>query len=332
VSAAAARLGVVVVNYGPPGLLEEHVLRHDLAGVPAVLVVVDNWSTAAARREVEALCDERGLELVAMATNTGFGAGANAGAQRALALGCTTLLLLNPDASLDAAAAAALHHQVLQRPRTLVSPRVLHDDGRAWFTGAEVSLRTGRTRRTGVLPGPELHPWLSGACLAVHGDLWRELGGFDEDYFLYWEDVDLSVRCAALGGELLVRHDLQAVHAVGGTQGRGGKSPAYVRFHCRNRLLFARRHLPRRRVARWALTSGVYAAEVLRRDGWRRLLRTRGPLAAAVRGTAEGLLLAVLPRGRGGAGAGPAPGPPRRSWSTAGRSPGPTPPGAPGGP
>jgi len=326
-----ARLGVVVVNYGSPRVLEEHVLRHDLSAVPAVLVVVDNRSTAAHRREVEELCRRRGLELVAPATNTGFGAGANAGAARALALGCTTLLLLNPDASIDAGTAAELHQQVLRQPRTLVSPRVLHDDGRPWFTGAEVSLRTGRTRRTGVLPGPELHPWLSGACLAVHGDLWRELGGFDEDYFLYWEDVDLSVRCAALGGQLLVRQDLQARHAVGGTQGGVGKSPVYVRFHCRNRLLFARRHLPRRRVARWALSSPVYAAEVLRRDGWRRLLRTRRPLVAALRGTAEGLLLALGPRGRDVAGAAPAPAPPPRSWSTAGRSPGPTRPGARGG-
>ncbi|NAZ81403.1 glycosyltransferase [Kineococcus sp. R8] len=292
---APAPLGIVVVNYGPPGLLEEHVLRHDLSAVPAVLVVVDNFSTPGHRDDVERLCRERGLPLVALPVNAGFGAGANAGAARAVELGCDALLFLNPDAALDATTAAALHAEVVADRRTMVSPRVVHGDGRPWFAGADVSLRTGRTRRAGVLRGPELHPWLSGACLAVSAGLWAELGGFDESYFLYWEDVDLSVRCVRGGGRLLVRQDLEAVHAVGGTQGGGGKSPVYVRYNCRNRLLFARRHLSRARVLRWVVTSPVHAAEVLRRDGWRRALRSPRLVRAAVAGTVEGVVLACSP-------------------------------------
>jgi len=284
---------VVVVNYGSPSLLERHVLQHDLTQVPAVLVVVDNFSTARVRADVEELCRERGLTLVALPTNAGFGAGANVGAARALELGCSSLLFLNPDATIDARTASALHRQVVEHPRTMVSPRVVHADRRPWFAGAEVSLVTGRTRRTGVLTGPELHPWLSGACLAVHADLWAALGGFDEAYFLYWEDVDLSVRCVRSGGELLVRDDLEVVHTVGGTQTGSGKSPVYVLYNCRNRLLFAVRHLSRRRTLRWVVSSPVYAAEVLRRGGWRRLLRTRGPLWAAARGTVAGIALVV---------------------------------------
>ncbi|MEZ0490674.1 glycosyltransferase [Kineococcus sp. TBRC 1896] len=292
-------LGVVVVNYGDPVVLERHLLHHDLRPLGHV-VVVDNLSTAAHREAVVALCRRRGLEVVLMPGNDGFGAGVNAGAARALAAGCDALLVVNPDLRLDPAVAAALHAEVRAHPARLVAPRVVREDGRVWFDGAEVSLRTGRTRRTGRLTGPGLVPWLTGACLAVHRDLWEAVGGFCPEYFLYWEDVDLSLRVQRAGGEVAVRRDLLAVHAVGGTQAGAHKSPVYVEFHCRNRLLFARRNLGARVALRQGLGAPRYAAEVLRRDGWRRLLTDRAPVRAAVRGTLAGWALALSPRRRRG--------------------------------
>ena len=290
---AAPSIGVVVVSYGDPGLLEENVLAADLTGVPAVLVVVDNCSTPAARRAVETLCEGRGLELVALPTNAGFGAGANAGARRAVELGCTTLLFLNPDAVVEGDVVRALDAQVRARPRSMVAPTVVRPDGSTWFAGAELSLVTGRTRRRGVLQGRELQPWLTGACFAVGVELWQELGGFDDRYFLYWEDVDLSARCLAAGGELVVREDLSVVHAVGGTQQPEGKSAVYYAYNCRNRLLFAAAHLGLRRTVRWVLTSPSYAREVVSRGGPHAWSRDRTPLWAALSGTASGAAVAA---------------------------------------
>lgn len=289
-------LGVVVVNYGDPAVLEENLLRHDLSAVSSVVVVVDNFSGDAHRAAVARLCARRGLEFCPLPTNAGFGPGVNAGAARALDLGCDAVLVVNPDLRVPPEVVAALHADVVADPRRVVAPRIVREDGRHWFDGAEVSLRTGRTRRTGRLSGPDLRPWLTGACLALHRDLWTELGGFADGYFLYWEDVDLSLRALALGADLRVRPDLEAVHLVGATQPGRGKSATYVEFNCRNRLLFARRHLPPRRVVRFLAGSPVYAAEVLRRDGWRRLLRDRSGLRAAVRGTAAGWRIALSPR------------------------------------
>lgn len=298
-SEATGELGIVVVNYGDPAVLERHLLRHDLRPLGRV-VVVDNFSTAAHRDAVEALGRRRGLDVVLLPGNDGFGAGVNAGAAHALAVGCDALLVVNPDLRLDPAVAAALHAEVRAQPHRLVAPRIVREDGRLWFDGAEVSLRTGRTARTGRLTGPDLVPWLTGACLAVHRDLWEAVGGFAPDYFLYWEDVDLSLRVQRAGGEVVVRRDLLAVHAVGGTQAGRHKSPVYVEYHCRNRLLFARRHLGVRGALRQSLDAPRYAAEVLRRDGWRRLLTDRAPVRAAARGTLAGWALAVSPRRRPG--------------------------------
>ena len=63
----------------------------------------------------------------------------------------------------------------------------------------------------------------------MHADLWRAVGGFDEDYFLYWEDVDLSLRLLRAGAALEVRHDLEVVHDVGATSHdrAEGKSAVY---------------------------------------------------------------------------------------------------------
>ncbi len=70
-------------------------------------------------------------------------------------------------------------------------------------------------------------------------ELWDLVGGFDESYFLYWEDVDLSWRIVAAGGRLAVAEDLTAFHAVGATQAGSTKSATYVYYSARNRLRFA---------------------------------------------------------------------------------------------
>ena len=92
--------------------------------------------------------------------------------------------------------------------------------------------------------------WLTGACLAVSKQVWQATGGFDPDYFLYWEDVDYSQRAKAVGARLVVRNDLVVTHDVGATQGTG-KSAVYLRFNSRNRLLFASKWLPKRIQRRW---------------------------------------------------------------------------------
>ena len=128
----------------------------------------------------------------------------------------------------------------------------------------------------------------------VHEELWQRLGGFDDAYFLYWEDVDLSWRCREVGGRLGVRTDLSVVHSVGGTQRDVGKSPIYVYYNCRNRMVFAAKHLPRRTVVDWLVRSPGYAWRVVQRGGLRDLARRPFPLIwAAFRGTAAGSITAL---------------------------------------
>ncbi len=282
-------LAVVVVSYGSSDLVA--------AGVPASLtaagarvVVVDNDSGAAERRAATSLAADRGWSLVP-SPNDGFGAGCNRGVAAARAAGCDVVLLLNPDAALTVDDARALHEHVRRHPGDVVSPVVVVPSGRESFVGAVVDVGAGRTRRPRPGDGPGVRPWLTGACLALHVDTYTALGGFDERYFLYWEDVDLSWRAAASGARLVVRDDVRVVHTVGGTQG-GGVSPLYCYWNCRNRMLFAALHLTPRDRRRWAVRSGAYALEVVLRASPRVAVRSPRAAVAAARGTVAGLRVA----------------------------------------
>lgn len=289
----ARELAVVVVNHGSSELLLRNLARHDPRPVAACVVVVDNHSSDEHTVEVRALARREGWEFVS-AANLGFGAGVNAGVERARDLGCTVFLLLNPDAWIERDALAALLRDCRAHPMRLLAPRILRDDGSTWFDGGELRLDRGRTSTAPGADSSAENGWLTGACLMVHDALWRRVGGFDDDYFLYWEDVDLSWRCRESGGGLVVRHDLAVVHSVGGTQGAGGKPPMYVYYNCRNRMLFAGKHLRRRAVLGWLAWSPAYAWRVLGRGGRRALLhRPVGLVWAAIRGTVSGSILAL---------------------------------------
>lgn len=298
----ASRVAVVVVNFGSHKLLEINLLPVARHTPDALIVVVDNFSTMSEREAVVAQADRHGWEAVLNSTNLGFGEGMNIGVARAAALGATSFLLLNPDATLDADSFDQLRRRVAAEPMTLVSPVVVRADGSVWFSGSDLYLESGSVRSSrhrSDAEGQRVEPWLSGACLMVTIDLWHKLGGFSLDYFLYWEDVDLSYRTRQLGGDVAVLESARAVHDEGGTHdpksrskaGRG-KSATYYYYNLRNRLVFASRCLDEPDVRRWMQTSVTAARDVLLQGGRRQFIRPIQPLLAAFRGTRDGLQIA----------------------------------------
>ena len=290
-------LAIVVVNFGSSALLEEHLAAIDRTALPpSIVVVVDNRTTAGERGRVAALAAQHGWILLTPDTNLGFGGGMNQGVARAKAEGCSRFLLLNPDVSVDASAIELLVRSVVDAPLTLVSPRLDWPDGSIWFAGGQLDRGTGLTRSRPDHLQEGAGRWLSGACLLVDRALWDLLGGFDERYFLYWEDVDLSQRTLQRGGQLLVVHEAVGVHSVGGTQrteGREGKSPTYCRYMCRNRLLFATLHVPARSRLRWLAHTPRYTRLVTFRHGRRVALRRPSLALAACYGSGVGVAMVL---------------------------------------
>lgn len=292
-------IGLVVVNYGSSDLLERHLVGLTATlGASAVTVVVDNPTTSDERMLVERLAAARGWIIERPYENVGFGGGVNLGANRALAEGADVLLLLNPDASIDSLSVRRLVDVVSADPMTLAAPIIFDSTGNLWFDGAGLDPRTGRIVTSDHLGEPGIEPWLTGACLAVSEQLWRAVGGFNEHYFLYWEDVALSRRVRETGGRLQLVPGATAVHDEGGTQGlctgSRRKSDTYYYYNIRNRMLYASEFLTPAARRRWLLRSVPEAWQVLLRGGRRQLLNPRSPFSTATSAVLDGA------RGRGG--------------------------------
>lgn len=178
------------------------------------LIVVDNASRDGL--DMELGCLAPAAKLVRLPQNVGFAGGANAGAACASR---ELLVLLNPDALVQPGWGEAIRSPwggpwsawmglVLLDGGELIntSGGVLHFTGFGWTdqVGQPVSSTPSGPREVG---------FLSGACLAIPRARWTELGGFAEQFFMYCEDVDLSLRLRLMGHKLALAPDARVEHA-----------------------------------------------------------------------------------------------------------------------
>ncbi|WP_090591642.1 glycosyltransferase family 2 protein [Auraticoccus monumenti] len=292
-------MAIVVVNYGASAMVEGNLLRTVGDGFAGSVVVVDNFSSDAERQAVTEVCSRNTWLLVPSEVNSGYGGGNNLGVRAAIAAGATEVLLLNPDAHIGTDDLARLQQRVRQQPMTLLAPLVVRPDGRVYSASTDLHLRTGEMlatrRRPGGVRDSDVHVWVSGACMMLSTRLWSHVGGFDEAYFLYWEDVDLCRRVVLAGGDVAVDESCTAVHDEGGTHGFEGpsraKSPIYYYYNVRNRMLYARLHLPARDRRRWALRAPLVAYRILLQGGRRQLVHPGRTVWPALRGVVHGWAL-----------------------------------------
>lgn len=219
-------LSAVVVSYGARDLLARCLAS--LAGVPEI-VVVDNASPDGSADLVR----ERfpGVRLLALPRNVGFAAAANAGARAASG---DRLFFLNPDVEAPPGAADRVAAILDGLPGAVAAGfRQIDADGRfqlslgptpgfaAEFARRVLQRRLDRgDRRLGalldrLLARPRVVPWVSGATLLVRRDAFERVGGFDERFFLYFEDIDLCLRLRAAGGRVYYLPSPTFVHHRG---------------------------------------------------------------------------------------------------------------------
>jgi GT2 family glycosyltransferase len=293
------RVAVVVVNYGSHVLLRRY-LSWAFAvpgyGGPEI-VIVDNRRTDEDRAAITQLAREAGWHLVAAEANLGFGAGVNLGAHAAWERGADAIVVVNPDLEIARRDVEALVSAVAEDPQTLVAPTVVDRAGRPWGRLGRVDMRRTCVTLTDAGEGPL---WVSGACLAIHRRLWDAVGGMDPDYFMYWEDVDFSVRAQEAGAAVRLLHDVVVVHDVGGTQQvTARKSSTYYYYNVRNRLVFAAKRLPTPEMLRWLVRTPSDIRAVVSRGSFPgRAARWRAALPPAIGGCAAGFWWMATHAGR----------------------------------
>lgn len=146
------------------------------------------------------------LQVIHREHNDGFGQANNAGSR--IATG-DILFFINPDTELVTANFHGLKEVFRHRPRAILGMTLLQSNGRreAWSAGPFPTLfnRLLAHSCSALLSRPwettRVTPvdWVSGAACALPRNLFEELGGFDENFFLYFEDVDLAKRAKRTG-------------------------------------------------------------------------------------------------------------------------------------
>lgn len=247
------RCDVVVVSYNQRERLLAGLASARQAAPSARLIVVDNGSLDSSAAAASDAFPE--AQVVALDRNIGFGAAANRGAARGDA---PRILLLNNDARLEAQALERLH-EALDEPGVVAAGpllrghegeyelsinRTLSPWNEARFKVVELFYAYGRGPLTGWvrrrMSRSRRVRSLSGACILLDRDAFEEVGGFDERFFLYAEDVDLSLRLRQRGGELAYVAGAEVVHARGASTATAAAASA--RHYRRSQIAFYRKH------------------------------------------------------------------------------------------
>jgi len=208
-------ISILIVNYNGerflPGCIDS--IRRWIT-TPHEVIIVDNASTDGSVALIEARFP--GLRLIRSERNLGFTGGNNLAAHHAQA---PVLVLLNVDTRLESSFAPVVELALAEEVGA-AGCRLIHADGRlqasigyehtplrlvaSWLgldrlRGAPPLCRRAATDPAQYAVERRDAAWVSGACLVTRADVWRRLGGFDDRYFMYVEDVDYCRRARDLG-------------------------------------------------------------------------------------------------------------------------------------
>jgi N-acetylglucosaminyl-diphospho-decaprenol L-rhamnosyltransferase len=238
-------LDVVIVSYRSRELLRAclEALRANPPSVPMSIVVVDNDSRDGTVGIITREFPE--VELIASTENLGFAAATNLGARRGSA---PHLLALNPDTAVTEGALDTVISVLESHPNVaVVGPRLLRPDGSfdhaarrsfpsplsalGHFTG--VGRRSRAAGRLAAYRAPQVESGpvdaVNGAFMLMRRSAFEAAGGFDEGYWMYMEDLDLSYRLARDGWLSWYEPSATVLHVKGGTV--GGPRPVRLDWH-----------------------------------------------------------------------------------------------------
>ncbi|WP_179953789.1 glycosyltransferase family 2 protein [Lentzea guizhouensis] len=232
-------LGVVTVTYSPGETLAPFVDTLAKATTRETRVILaDNGSTDGVPEQVAA--EREHVTFVPTGGNLGYGGGANRGVA-ALPADIGWILISNPDieflpGSVDALIDAAsrwprggMFGPLIREPNGEIYPsaRLLPSVGRgighALFAVVWPGNPWTRAYRQEQEPVERVAEWLSGSCFLMRREAFDSVGGFDERYFMYFEDVDLGDRVAKAGWVNVYVPEAEVVHIGGHSTARASK-------------------------------------------------------------------------------------------------------------
>lgn len=202
------------------------------------ILVVDNDSADQTCEIIEKNYPQ--VKLLKLGCNSGFAHANNVGIQYAMEQGYEYVLLINEDTVAD----PSLIQKLLKYAdnKTAVIPLIYMNGSKTkvWYAAGKLDFEKCRvincqenlkSRVTEVT-------FMTGCCMFIHTDVFREVGLFDENFFMYYEDTDLSLRMYEHQIKMLYVPDTYVWHRLQGKT----KKPYYAYYMTRNKLYFLKKH------------------------------------------------------------------------------------------
>jgi hypothetical protein len=223
-------LSIVIVNYRSWNRLDACLKSIAAQGMDNIeVIVVDNHSDDGQTQHFIQM--HPGVRFILQDTNAGFAQACNRGARESQG---SWLLFLNPDTILEPDTLAFLLVKCLHQPTwKLIGIRQLNESGKdthphglflKWWNvwapmrSLERMVRGKKYSKAYLSTSPVSYPdWISGAFVLIRKADFDELGGWDERFWMYFEDMDLSRRAAAKGWLRVMYNDIKCMHAHGGS-------------------------------------------------------------------------------------------------------------------
>lgn len=242
----------IIVNWNRKDLLAEAISSLLNDGYTNLkIIVIDNASSDGSVDYVRQKSQD--VFVIENKRNVGYSRGNNQGITIARDLGADYFFFLNNDATLMPGCLGELVRIFKDNPQCgAASPFIVYADNpdMIWFGGGEVSLWSGQVRHKHIRMELdtsnykiETTDYITGCALMVRRSALDVIGGFDEIFALYSEDVDLCLRLRKSGWQLIVTPLALAVHRVSASTG-GGLSPLKAFYRARSTALLLKRWAP----------------------------------------------------------------------------------------
>ncbi len=245
----------------------ESIKKLQISNYELEIVVVDNASSDGSQKAVEQIFKtitkkNVSCKQIRNKANLGFAAGNNVGMRHSLDSGADYLLVLNNDTEVDKGLIVKLLEVAKEYPKAgAIAPKIYfakgfefhkrykkQDLGKViWYAGGDMDWNNIYGANHGVdevdkgqFEKTKETDFATGACMLLRSEALKGTGLFEEKYFMYLEDADLSQRLKRKGWEVLYTPKTEIWHKVAQSSGIGSDLNDY--FITRNRLLFGMRH------------------------------------------------------------------------------------------
>jgi GT2 family glycosyltransferase len=259
---------IVILQYGAFDKITIQLLKYLHSKYRIILVLQGNISKELYKWE------EKDVILVRNEKNLGYGGGNNIGIMSALSMGSEYVLILNPDVIIEKTAIEILINTLIKNDQIgIVGPKILSPDSSIWSRGGKIDpirysaglIDYGNSDRYKDRDKKIVDvDFVSGTAIMVRREVFEKIGLFDEQYFLYYEDVDFCLRAKRAGFRVALVSSSRITHYESLIVGKRSSLKKYNMS--RSRMLFMSKFAPKKIKFREVIRLPKTVFEYLKED------------------------------------------------------------------